>query len=296
MGNGPFSNYTVDYRLEKDNEKEKTSSEKRQTIKVIATPRTVFKYSGTNPSENKLKTKVGNKKSKNKIKKAGVIQKNKILIYKILMSTLFLLMAFFVVIVLINKFSSLKDEVTPTVNTVDNKYEINYSEFLAPIVMHDPDPFISPEKADKQMKISSSIWRCVMKNGVNKYQDYDERGLTLIPVADIENSCTELFGEKNGINFNEQIFGPFYSSNEDEKFFHICAISNQESYLPYIENIKRGNDTVVLKVSYVTREDPFFKENVEKPKEPVAKKQMIYTLKVNENSKNYFLHSVEKCE
>lgn len=297
MGKDLFSEYTVDYRAAPKIEKTgHLSSKGRQVVKVVAKPNTVLKEHDivqfNEFSTKKLKNEYKNKK---KTLKPKLNIKHKLLIYKILMSFFILSLTLLVTVIIINKFSTLKDEITPTFNITDEN-EINYSEFLAPVVMHDPKTFGSPEEAENQMKISSSIWRCVMKNGTNKYKEYDDRGLSLIPVDDIKKSCIELFGQNHGVNFTERTFGPFYSFDGNEKFFHICAISNQDSYLPFIEDIKKESNNIIINVSYVLRDDPFFKETTEKPAEPTKKKHMTYEIKSVDNFKSYFLNSVSNNE
>ena len=212
-----------------------------------------------------------------------------------LLSAFILIVTFTGLIVVINRFSTF-EETVPTSN-MHVTSAANFSKFLAPIVMHNPDPFNSPKNADKQMKISSSIWHCVMKNGTNTYKNFDERGLTLIPVKEIETSCEELFGPEHGIDFSQSTFGPFFNMESGEKNFHISTISNQDCYLPYIENITQINpSTIKLTVGYVVREDPFFTKSPQKAEKPEPKKYMIYILKKNQNKGEYFLNSVVRCD
>ena len=284
-------NYSVDYRENKHQEESRVDKASRPRTKVVAKNKIYINNVKIN------KNNLDNNTSINKINKKAfrTVSKNqgkyKVLIYKIILSLFVLAITFAATIIIIHKFSSFNEEVTPALGK--NINNINYSEFLAPIVMHDPEPFNSPEKAEKQMKISSSIWRCIMKNGTEKYQDYDERGLSLMPVEDIEKACEELFGPNHGVNFKERVFGSFYSLDENEKNFHICAISNQNSYIPYIECSEVNGDYLKLTVSYILREDNFFKEGPEKAQKPTPKKRMIYILKKIDDKRSVYLESIE---
>ena len=293
--------YSADYRDKKDFNIEK-KQESRTNIKVTARQNLIRKDTYDIKNQNNKKTKKEFAKGveadsanivykmKNKERK-----KIKILMYKMLLSLFVLAITFTVLIMLVHRFSSLKEDITPIISQ-NTKSIKNYSEFLAPIVMHDPDPFDLPAKAEKQMKISSSIWRCIIENGTNKYKDYDERGLSLMPVEEIEKACIELFGPNHGVNFKERVFGSFYSLDENEKNFHICAISNHNCYIPYIEEFKPEENILKLTVGYIVREDDFFKEGPDKAQIPTPKKRMIYTLKKDSSSSSYYVESVSKCD
>ena len=287
-------NYSVDYREKRnqeDPEKHEEYQGSRPRTKVVAKNKIYINKAKVNKSHSAEKDYIGKVRKKTFKTVTKNQKKYKILVYKFILSLFVLAITFTATVIIIHKFSSFSEEVSPTL--AKNVNNINYSEFLAPVVMHDPEPFSSPEKAEKQMKISSSIWRCIMKNGTEKYQDYDERGLSLMPVKDIEEACTELFGPKHGVNFKERVFGSFYSLDENEKNFHICAISNQNSYIPYIECSEVNGDLLKLTVSYILREDSFFKEGPEKAQKPTPKKRMIYTLKKSDDNRNFYLESVE---
>ena len=317
MSDELVSGYSVDYRNNnktsiyntlKANE---NNNKKHKPIKVIAKSNfvNVKKYKLNKSKINNLEkssdsktffrkrsvpwTKFRTIKSKNKVK---LNSKYIIVIKKIIISALLLLLTLLGLIIVINRFSSLKDP--PAAISVSNSIpEINYSEFLAPIVMHDPEPFKDPSKADNQMKISSSIWRCIMKNGTNKYNNFDDRGFSLIPVSEVKSSCTELFGPNNNVNFNERVFGPFYSLDAGEENFHISASSNYNSYIPYIKDIKKDRDSVKLAVGYVLREDPYFeKTGSSVGSEPTIKKSMIYKLKENPDTKIFFVQEISTFE
>ena len=316
MSDELVSGYSVDYRNNNKTPiyntlKSNENNKKHKPTKVIAKSNfvNVKKYNLNKSGINNLNKSSDSKtffrkrnvpwtksvtiKSKNKVK---LNIKYIIVIKKIIISVLLLLLTLLGLIIVINRFSSLKD--SPVAISVSNSIpEINYSEFLAPIVMHDPEPFKDPSKADNQMKISSSIWRCIMKNGTNKYNNFDDRGFSLIPVAEVKSSCTELFGPNNNVNFNERVFGPFYSLDAGEENFHISASSNYNSYIPYIKDIKKDRDSINLTVGYVLREDPFFsKTGNNKEGEPTIKKCMIYKLKENPETKRFFVQEISIFE
>lgn len=168
-----------------------------------------------------------------------------------------------------------------------------YNNYIAPVVMHNPDPFNESEKANINMVISSSIWRTILQNGTDHYKEFDEQGLTLIPINDIQTACTDLFGPTYNINTNENIYGPFYSYTIGEKNFHISAISNLGTYVPHIEEIIEEGDDLNLNVSYLSRDDKYLSTDESKSDTPTPVKSMKYKLKINKDTNKYYIYAIE---
>ena len=162
--------------------------------------------------------------------------------------------------------------------------------------MHDPTPFNETNKADINMIISSSIWRTILQNGIDHYKEYDEQGFTLIPVKDIQTSCTDLFGPSYTINTNEKIYGSFYSYTPAEPNFHIGAISNLDTYAPYTEEITEENDDLDLTVAYLSRDDKYFSTDETKSDTPNPVKRMKYRLKINKDTQKFYIYSIEEIK
>ncbi len=168
-----------------------------------------------------------------------------------------------------------------------------YNNYIAPVVMHNPDPFNESQKANIHTVISSAIWRTILQNGTDHYKEFDEQGLTLIPINDIQSACTDLFGPTYNINTNENIYGPFYSYTIGEKNFHISAISNLGTYIPHIEEITEEGEDLVLNVSYLSRDDKYLSTDESKSDTPTPIKSMKYKLKINKGTNKYYIYSIE---
>lgn len=276
-----IKSYSVDYRREKSYEVKNNNISKT----VVAGVPSLKKV---NVEDIKIKDPF--KKTKKKKSKGiyiDTILPSKALLYRILFSCAILFLSIIGCIIFL-AVSSNMDE------TVETKTypKGNFSSFLAPVVMHDPEPFSSPDKADKQMTISSGIWRAISQNGTKKYDSFDEKGCALIPFEDILKSCKELFGDKYNLNKSQATYGPFYTFSANDEYFHVSAISNQNSFFPYIEDSKEENDFLVLTVAYLLRDDNYFKSGQDKASEPSPVKRMTYKLK-KYNSHDYYIFSVE---
>lgn len=271
--------YSMDYRNSSSNRT--ITKEKRQTQKVVGSVRNnkPLVYDKDH-QDNRINKETEEYEGALKTKK---IKKGKAILYRLTFGCIILFLSLVGVIIVTSTFNR-------TARVVSNSNLDNYSSFIAPVVMHDPVPFDSPEHADKQMVISSSIWRTILQNGVDNYNSFDDTGMVLIPVEDINKSCSELFGPNCKVNTQEEIFGPFFSFSKGEENVHIGAISNLGTYIPRVENIKEEGDLVVLKVAYLSRDE----KNIERPeKSSEPNKFMIYKLKLNEETDKLYIDSIE---
>lgn len=290
--------YFIDYR----NDSNKTEFKSYENIKRTVTAQTPKASVQKPKNETIIKQPEKNKKYKNIAKKAKPekIKKREESIYvntkpsikDLVYRVAFGCMILFLTIIGLGIFLSTLSKTASPVNS-EVIPSNDYGNFLASVVMHDPEPFDSPQKADKQMVLASSIWRAIFQNGTQKYDRFDERGFSLISVEDIILACHELFGSEYNINTNERIFGPFYTFEPGDENFHICAISNQNSYLPYIKEAVEENEFLNLKVGYVSRDDKFLKPEPLKTAEPSPLKYMKYKLKKNLATNNYYIYAVE---
>lgn len=178
----------------------------------------------------------------------------------------------------------------------DSSTYAKYNNYIAPVVMHDPTPFASPQDADSDMVVSSCIWRNLLQNGAEGYKEFDEQGLTLMPVEDVQRAAADLFGSADVINCSGDIFGAFYSHTAGEDNFHISSISNAGTFLPHIEEILEKKDELILTVSYLSREDKFLSHGEEKTPEPTPVKQMVYKLKLGADTDKYYIASIEPAK
>ena len=176
---------------------------------------------------------------------------------------------------------------------IDSSTYTKYNNYIAPVVMHDPHPFNSPQEAGSDMIISSCVWRNIFQNGADYYKDVDEQGLTLMPMSDIKSAAIDLFGTDSVVKTTENIYGNFYSYTQGEDCFHIGPISNLGTFVPHIEEITEKDNDLSLLVSYLSREDKFLSTGEDKSETPEPIKQMIYKLKLNDTNNKYCIYAVE---
>lgn len=298
MDNKNYGTYSINYNKNKESQKFDKEHQVKNTKSVVANSPTLKKFT---PKNDKVKRKLltssttmyteeirPNHTIKNDDVCIKVKSAKKILFYKILYCCFILGFSFLGIYI----FSSMGFNGSPSVD-VSSSYNNEYYKLLSSVVMNDPAPFDNPENADSQMVVSSSIWKLITENGTQKYNQFDERGLSLIPISDIVRASKEIFGENYNLNLNESIFGPFFTFYKGEENFHISAVSNQNSCIPFIKELTEVEDSVMLNVWYVSRDDKFLKNDSEKVEEPTPIKCMKYTLKKNSSNSSYYIYSVE---
>lgn len=265
-----------------------TRKKTNSSIKIISEP---HKKSSNNYNEYP-KIKIISHKDEREETQRGYISttkktKKQIGLYQILFACVTMILSFTGIIILL----SAMNRTTSVIN--DSPTFSKYNNYIAPVVMHNPEQFNETEKANTDTVISSSIWRTILQNGIENYKELDDQGLILIPVNDIQNACTDLFGPNYNINTTENIYGPFYSYIEGESSFHISAISNLGTYVPYIDEITEEDDCLSLKVSYLSRDDKYLSTDKDKPESPTPVKQMKYKLKINDTTNKYYIYAIE---
>ena len=292
MDNKNSEGYSVNYSKVDYNQKSKQLHQIKKSQTVVANSPTLKKYES---KKDKFKREAFNtveKKPNRTINNDDVCIKvkssKKVLFYKILYC--FFILGFSSLGIYI--FSSMKFNDLSSVD-VSSSCNNEYYRLLSPVVMNDLAPFDNPENADIQMIIASSIWKLITENGTQKYNQFDERGLSLIPTSDIIKASKELFGESYNLNLNESIFGSFFTFYKDEENFHISAVSNQNSCIPFIKEFTEVDDSVILNVGYISRDDKFLKFDPEKADEPSPIKYMKYTLRRDKETSAYYIYSIE---
>lgn len=275
--------YKADYR---------TTDKKTATLSADTKSRTSINANKRPSNESEIKIKaaeaIRNQKAADCIAiKISEINKRQLGMHRIFFAGITIILTVVGVIILL----SAMNRTTSVIS--DSPTYTKYNNFIAPVVMHDPKPFSEISEVNPDLIISSSIWRSIFQNGIENYKEFDDQGLTLIPLKDIQDAATELFGPATIINTSENIFGPFYSCNSGENNFHISTISNLGTFVPHIEEMTEKNDELILNVSYLSRENKFFSAGNDKTDTPTPVKQMIYKMKLNAATNKYYISEIE---
>lgn len=166
-----------------------------------------------------------------------------------------------------------------------------YTQFISPVVINDPEPFESIEGADNQMLLESAIWS-VLDNAdeTSGYNyEYDDTGKIVLPAKEVEEAGKKLFGDDVKLNMDvlSETDGNvlyYYDSIEDK--FHITT-GGIIGPSANITKIAQKSDYVSLIVGYYSQVDM----NSASSDEAEAYKYMEYILSFNEKGE-YHIESI----
>ena len=173
-----------------------------------------------------------------------------------------------------------------------NEKKTEYSQFIEPVVLNDPAPFESLEKADNQMLLESAIWRVLgqMSQAEDQEQAYtqDATGKIVVPAERVAQAGRELFGNNVEIKMDvliESDGSAIYYYDSIENTFHI-SIGGIVGPSAVITKMAQKSDYVSLVVGYVLQDEmTLTSSNVD------CYKYMEYILAYNDDG-SYYIQSI----
>lgn len=172
-----------------------------------------------------------------------------------------------------------------------------YDKFLTVAVAQDPQPFASPDKADPDFVLNASLWKTMTDNSSN-YTSYDDAGRTIVPLGDVADACSELFGPKCSLQPKNPTTETFYTYDSAKSQFHVSLYSLESTYEPYTVSSKKEGDSTVLRVGYVPPSDATRKQSSSASSgaaKPAPTKYLDYVLKTNPSTKKEYIYAVRKA-
>lgn len=167
-----------------------------------------------------------------------------------------------------------------------------YDSFLTTVVMQDPQPFASPDKANEEFVLDASLWKTITANGGSNYNSYDDSGRILVPLGDVVNACHELFGPDCQLQPKTPAKESFFEYDSEKNQFHVALYSSDSSFTPYTESAKKQGDTTVLRVGYVPPSDASRNQTTSAVVTPKPTKYMEYILKTNPSTKQEYIYAI----
>ena len=161
--------------------------------------------------------------------------------------------AVFSVFALIGVLSVISNIFSMGMKIVDNTAEKQeYNNLLTTLVVYDPLPFETPEQADQQMLLASSVWAAIMNEDMSVYET-DEYGFTLLPAIDVDKYFSKLFG--TGMKLEHGSFQDRdveFEFNDDKQAYVIPATSFPTGFAPQVEKIKTSFSEKIVTVGYLS--------------------------------------------
>ena len=167
-----------------------------------------------------------------------------------------------------------------------------YDTLLTYVVMQDPKPFVSPDKADENFVLNASLWKTITANNGTNYTNYDDKGRIIVPLGDVVSSCHSLFGPDCQLQPKTPAEETFFEYNTDTNEFHVALYSSDSSFVPYTESAKQQGDSTVLRVGYVSPSDAWRTQTTSTISAPKPTKYMEYVLKTNATTNKQYIYAI----
>lgn len=171
-----------------------------------------------------------------------------------------------------------------------------YDKFLTIVVAQDPQPFSSPDKADPDFVLNASLWQTMTSDSAANYTEYDDAGRTIVPLGDVVDACHELFGPDCQLQPKNPTEETFYEYDSSKAQFHVALYSLDSTYVPYTEDIKRKDDSTVLRVGYVPPSDDTRVQSGASSGTPKPVKYMEYVLKTDPKTQKEYIYAVNAVQ
>ena len=171
-----------------------------------------------------------------------------------------------------------------------------YDELLSTVVMQDPKPFESPDKANEEFVMIASLWKTITANNGTNYTNYDDMGRIMVPLGDVVESCHILFGPDCQLQPKKPAQETFFEYNAEENQFHVAMYSSDSYFTPYTESAKKEGDSTILRVGYVSPSDEWRTQTSSAVSAPKPTKYMEYVMKLNPKTKQEYIYSVKEIK
>lgn len=174
-----------------------------------------------------------------------------------------------------------------------NEKKVEYSEFITPVVLNDPAPFETIDKADNQMLLESAIWRVLEEiSAAEDYEyTYDATRKIVISADDVAKAGRELFGDEVQLYMNvlnESDGSAIYYYDSIDNSFHIST-GSLLGPAPVITKMAQKSDYISLVVGYVNQEEMSLTSSDEDDVE--CYKYMEYVLALRSDD-SYYIQSI----
>ncbi|MBO5936429.1 MAG: hypothetical protein J6Q79_02310 [Clostridia bacterium] len=167
-----------------------------------------------------------------------------------------------------------------------------YEDFIAPVIMNDPDTFDDVTVADPGQLMSIAIWSVLDSNPKPDKYEYIDDGM-LLPESEVEEKFISLFGSEVRINHtNVDGGGIDFRYSEKKKAYVIPITGITPIYTPKVTDAKEKTSSIELTVGYLYSGD-WQQDSQGNMISPEPGKYMKITLGINSDG-TYFVRAIQK--
>ena len=150
---------------------------------------------------------------------------------------------------------------------------------IQPVMMFDPVPFDNIQDVDNKVLVKTSIWSCMYSDKRGSYT-YDDNGMILIPVSDVEVAAVKLYGPEVKLTHTSlDEDGISYTYDAENNVYRVPMMAQGGYYTPMVVDMQKNGDVYEVTVGYVAPSASWTTTEDGDSYTPTPDKYMIYRMK-----------------
>ena len=150
---------------------------------------------------------------------------------------------------------------------------------IQPVMMFDPVPFDNFQDVDNKVLVKTSIWSCMYSDKRGSYT-YDDNGMILIPVSDVEVAAVKLYGPEVKLTHTSlDEDGISYTYDAENNVYRVPMMAQGGYYTPMVVDMQKNGDVYEVTVGYVAPGASWTTTEDGDSYTPTPDKYMIYRMK-----------------
>ena len=182
--------------------------------------------------------------------------------------------------------------------TDDTAERLDYENRLRTVVMYDPLPFDSLEKADPILLRESCIWGAIYtaklsQGNFDNYATDEQTGCLILPAVEVDAFASTLMGPFYTLTHEEfESDGMIYAYSPELQGYLIPVTSEAGRYTPKVTKLHKEGRKMRVTVGYVPQFDPNDQFSLTAPSEPVKYMDYIFT----RSDKQFYMTALEESQ
>lgn len=150
---------------------------------------------------------------------------------------------------------------------------------IQPVMMFDLVPFDNIQDVDNKVLVKTSIWSCMYSDKRGSYT-YDDNGMILIPVSDVEVAAVKLYGPEVKLTHTSlDEDGISYTYDAENNVYRVPMMAQGGYYTPMVVDMQKNGDVYEVTVGYVAPGASWTTTEDGDSYTPTPDKYMIYRMK-----------------
>lgn len=150
---------------------------------------------------------------------------------------------------------------------------------IQPVMMFDPVPFDNIQDVDNKVLVKTSIWSCMYSDKRGSYT-YDDNGMILIPVSDVEVAAVKLYGPEAKLTHTSlDEDGISYTYDAENNVYRVPMMAQGGYYTAMVVDMQKKDGIYEVTVGYVAPGASWTTTEDGDSYTPTPDKYMIYRMK-----------------